>query len=341
VGTTTPESYKDEAEQLVVSKAGNCGITVASATNGVGALYFADGTSGSDASRGGLYYSHIDNSMQLLADGSARVYITSGGLVGIGTTPDSPLHVVGTSGTGLRIGYTNNTNYFDANTQIFRSNNATTTYGQWDSSGRLLVGTPTSLQTDALIQSSKTSGSNVIYASTTLGNDQSCRFQAIANARSASVGVFQHSSIASPAGYIGLQEVDGTEDFLWVDDSGNFRISATISHIGTTSGTVVGTQTSDERLKNVLGPVEYGLNTIKQIEPVRYALKSEPDVEKLGFIAQQVLPVVPQSVFDTGEEIADGEPTKLGMEYVSLIPVLVNAIKELSAEVDALKAQLQ
>jgi hypothetical protein len=29
------------------------------------------------------------------------------------------------------------------------------------------------------------------------------------------------------------------------------------------------------------------------------------------------------------------------MEYVSLIPVLVNAIKELSAEVDALKAQLQ
>jgi hypothetical protein len=29
------------------------------------------------------------------------------------------------------------------------------------------------------------------------------------------------------------------------------------------------------------------------------------------------------------------------MEYVALIPVLVNAIKELSAEVDALKAQLQ
>jgi hypothetical protein len=73
-----------------------------------------------------------------------RLRITSAGLVGVGTTPDSPLHVVGTSGTGLRIGYTNNTNYFDANTQIFRSNNATTTYGQWDSSGRLLVGTSSS-----------------------------------------------------------------------------------------------------------------------------------------------------------------------------------------------------
>jgi len=86
LGTSSPDSYKDEAEQLVVARAGNCGITIASASNGVGALYFADGTSGSDASRGGLYYSHIDNSMQLLADGSARVHITSAGSVGIGTT---------------------------------------------------------------------------------------------------------------------------------------------------------------------------------------------------------------------------------------------------------------
>ena len=86
-----------------------------------------------------------------------------------------------------------------------------------------------------------------------------------------------------------------------------------------------------------------GLETVKQIEPVRYVLKTEPETEKLGFIAQQVQPLVPQSVFDTKEHI-EGEPedapTKLGMEYVSLIPVLVNAIKELSAEVDALKAQL-
>jgi hypothetical protein len=105
----------------------------------------------------------------------------------------------------------------------------------------------------------------------------------------------------------------------------------------------VGTQTSDERIKNILGPVKYGLDTLKQIEPVRFSLKSEPETERLGFIAQQVQPLVPQSVFDTREHIEgepEGAPTKLGMEYVALIPVLVNAIKELSAEVDALKAQL-
>jgi hypothetical protein len=48
-------------------------------------------------------------------------------------------------------------------------------------------------------------------------------------------------------------------------------------------------------------------------------------------------------VFDTGEHI-EGEPedapTKLGMEYVALIPVLVNAVKELSAKCDALQAEV-
>ena len=70
--------------------------------------------------------------------------------------------------------------------------------------------------------------------------------------------------------------------------------------------------------------------------------------------------VIPQSVYDTGtplekrdkdgkviEEIDENEepvtlfeadePTKLAMAYVELIPALVNAVKELSAEVQALK----
>jgi hypothetical protein len=97
------------------------------------------GSSGTHSSKGQLAFYTDDGSSY-----GERVRIDSSGRLGIGTTPDSPLHVVGTSGTGLRIGYTNNTNYFDANTQIFRSNNATTTYGQWDSSGRLLVGTSSS-----------------------------------------------------------------------------------------------------------------------------------------------------------------------------------------------------
>ena len=66
-----------------------------------------------------------------------------GGSVGIGTTPDSRLHVEA-SGNALRIGYnpgTNNFNIYDATQHLFRNNGGSSEYGRWDSSGRLLVGT--------------------------------------------------------------------------------------------------------------------------------------------------------------------------------------------------------
>lgn len=210
-----------------------------------------------------------------------------------------------------------------------------------DSNGDIGIGRTPTVELDVYRASGIT---RVICESASLANLQYSSVTAKGGVGSAVLGVYKHSGITNPTGYMSLRTQDQAQPYFWVDDSDQFRISTSNSHIGTTSGTVVGTQTSDERIKNILGPVEYGLDTLKQIEPVRYALKSEPSTEKLGFIAQQVRPLVPQSVFDTGEHI-EGEPedapTKLGMEYVALIPVLVNAIKELSAEVDALKAQLQ
>lgn len=79
--------------------------------------------------------------------------------------------------------------------------------------------------------------------------------------------------------------------------------------------------------------------THKKLNPVQYSLKSDPESKKIGFISQEAQSIIPESVFDTKEQI-EGYPeheTQLGMEYVSIIPVLVNAIKELSAEVESLK----
>lgn len=191
----------------------------------------------------------------------------------------------------------------------------------------------------------KSSGRCVVEVdSDSLGNGESAGFSFAGGARNGIIGIYNHSGITNPCAYLHLDPEDGTNNYLWVDNSNVLRISTSLANIGTTGGTVVGTQTSDERIKNILGPVEYGLDTLKQIETVRYSLKSEPEAEKIGFIAQQVQPLVPESVYDTGDHIEgepEGAPTMLGMEYVALVPVLVNAVKELSAEVDALKAQLQ
>ena len=71
--------------------------------------------------------------------------------------------------------------------------------------------------------------------------------------------------------------------------------------------------------------------------------KSEPDVNKLGFIAQEVESIIPEAVFDTKEELEghqEGDRTQLGMEYLQLIPVLVNAIKEQQTTIADLQSRL-
>jgi len=192
------------------------------------------------------------------------------------------------------------------------------------------------------------SGRRFLVSQPTLGNVQFSYVGGTAGTagtinRYGTIGAYKHSGITNACGFINLTAEDAAENYLWVDNSDILRISTTRDHIGTTSGTVVGAQTSDERIKNIIGPVTYGLEQINAIQPVEYTLKSDTSTKKIGFIAQQVLPLVPESVFDTGEVIEgqpEGAPTKLGMEYVALIPVLVNAVKELSAELDAAKARI-
>jgi hypothetical protein len=307
-----------------------------------------------------------DGRFVVTTEGTERLRVDSSGRVGVGTaSPAVTLHTQGTIRTSrsngepkyIDIYHSGGEGFIDsvngdsgtAAPVIFRSGNSssTTERARIDSSGRLLVGTSTSLESNSLFQVYKSTGNSNVYLDVdTLSNSQAASYWVRGGSpdRNAILGIFKHSGITNPGPFLRLDEEDGGTDLYWTDNSGNLRVSGNYDHIGTTSGTVVGTQTSDERLKNIIGPVEYGLDTIKQINPVRYTFKSEPETEKIGFIAQQVLPLVPQSVFDTDEHI-EGEPedapTKLGMEYVALIPVLVNAVKELSAEVDALKAQLQ
>lgn len=158
--------------------------------------------------------------------------------------------------------------------------------------------------------------------------------------RAGQLGVYKHSGISNPAAYLYLQEEDAGDNYLWVSNAGNLMISATVANIGTATGTVVGTQTSDERVKNIKpGPFNYGLSDILALTPVEYELKDELGVNKLGFTAQQTQPIIPEAVYNTGDAIPGEDPTlpKLGMDYSQIIPVLVKAVQELAARVESLE----
>jgi hypothetical protein len=80
IGTSSPQNFNAAANQLVVgTSSGNNGITIAAGTNAFSCLFFADGTSGSEAFRGYIQYNHSNDGFEIGTTGSERMRITSGG----------------------------------------------------------------------------------------------------------------------------------------------------------------------------------------------------------------------------------------------------------------------
>jgi hypothetical protein len=92
--------------------------------------------------------------------------------------------------------------------------------------------------------------------------------------------------------------------------------------------------TSDIALKENIQPISGALSIVQSLNGVYYTLKSNPNLgRQVGFIAQEVDAVLP-------EVVTDGAPNAyLSISYGHMVAVLANAIKELKAEVDALKAK--
>jgi len=134
-------------------------------------------------------------------------------------------------------------------------------------------------------------------------------------------------------------------------------VSSNKDHVGTVANgsEVHGDMTSDERLKEISSDAfPYGLSEVNQLVPIKYKFKSSPhNRDRLGFGAQTTQPIIKEVVRNSNESITGytyskdengndistpkGEENKLTMQYNQIIPVLVKAIQELSAKVEALE----
>jgi hypothetical protein len=121
---------------------------------------------------------------------------------------------------------------------------------------------------------------------------------------------------------------------------------------------------SDERIKNVVGDYEYGLAAVLQLMPRRYTMKGNNTAEDLppdkttapyedsgsynaavagtefvGLVAQEAETVIPGMVAQTSGFIDGVEVDDLRVLNSSeLVYALVNAVKELTARIEALEA---
>ena len=120
-----------------------------------------------------------------------------------------------------------------------------------------------------------------------------------------------------------------TEKFRW-SWTGNFDADGDITAYSTTTG-------SDIRLKENVRDLKGALNKTLKLRGVKFDWKDEHRPKnQLGFIAQEVEEVLPEIVKEIDTVGKDGEKHKT-VNYPAVVPLLVEAIKELKAEIEELK----
>jgi hypothetical protein len=95
------------------------------------------------------------------------------------------------------------------------------------------------------------------------------------------------------------------------------------------------TNLSDIRYKKYVQPLSYGLKEIESLNPISFKYKVDTgqqfrpdDIRHLGLSAQEVQTIMPELVMD-GDQLT--------ISMIEIVPVLINAIKELKQQVDNLK----
>lgn len=141
------------------------------------------------------------------------------------------------------------------------------------------------------------------------------------------IGVFGEGEKYGVRGYVNATGNTGT----------NYSYGVYCDGVGTfyCGGVRPWTNSSDERLKKNIETISSGLEKVLNLRGVTYVWRSDESGKKnLGFIAQEVLKVVP-------EVVSQDEKGYYSINESSLNAVLVEAVKELKAENDELRARLE
>ena len=344
---------------LTVSSSGNVGINITSPTN---VLHLVGGSATPSlrlGSTSATFYWDIGRENATTGDfifinanpGSPteRFRITTDGKVGIGTTaPTSPLTVRSTSrGDMLRLSISGSSAVSDATGITFGS--ATYDKAQiiaynentGNAAGYLTFWTGGSPATTDMTERMRIKSDGRVYVGgTSISNsplfgvigsgiwDGGCIGLSNTGAGGQAYTIFSTSNAFSQgAGNLLFYNINTPSNVLIINSNGNYDF--------------LGSDVSDRRLKQDIENVNFGLNEIMQLSPKSYHLKSQDNLsgenvttlrKRYGFIAQEVQPILPDTI--TGTET---ETEYLGLDYNGVLAVAVKAIQELTARVQYLE----
>ena len=288
-----------------------------------------------------------------------RMRITSGGSVGIGTSnPVTKLAVSNGGANGFEVapdsdsGNETKINSYNRSTAAFTSMATDALQHRWltsgtermriDSSGNVGIGTASP-------------GSYGGYTTLALNNASSGGLIDFLTAGSRLNTIFGDSSGLTfyTLSTIPLKFVTNNAERARVNSDGGFSVGTTSSP-GAGAIYATGNITaffSDQRLKTVSGKIENALDKVKSLSGVYYTMNDvakangyDSDETQVGVLAQEVEAVLPEIVKAAPFDLDENGNSKSGenyktVQYEKLVPLLIEAIKELKAEVDALKGK--
>lgn len=131
--------------------------------------------------------------------------------------------------------------------------------------------------------------------------------------------------VIDASGNVGMTSLAGTGSRAVLSDA-NGVLSAPIS---------------DKHAKSSISPVSDGLSKILALNPVTFYYKKEfqnfGTRQQIGFIAQDVQKVMPNSVFENQSGATKG---LLGYSETDIIPLLVAGMQQQQAEIEKLKREI-
>jgi hypothetical protein len=302
---------------------------------------------------------------------STRMFITSGGNVGIGTSsPSQLLHIQKDQNASTNLLIRNDSSGASAETYMNVSNGTyltaigtrgtgTAAFNALDTnSGMLNYNGNTSLTINATDASAVikfttnnftermriTSGGDVCVKTSTASFPASGRGNiTIAGDAGQSaiisfkVGSTDRAYIFVSASDTYIDNTDGTGNVVVLNGSGGVKLERNATSW---------TSNSDERLKNINGTIENAIDKLNTLRAVNFSWKTdETNKQVLGLIAQDVEKVFPQVVnkskLSKSIDSNDNDNTEyLGVRYTELIPVLVAAIQEQTQIIKDLEARI-
>ena len=139
--------------------------------------------------------------------------------------------------------------------------------------------------------------------------------------------------------YVMDQDVDSTANVQFLSIGVGTTASGNTGHIRATGDIISGF--SDDRLKDKLGTIENALNKVTSLTGFYY--KPNEDAIALGYEDKIQVGVSAQEVYKVLPEITAPAPINdhyLTVDYAKMVPLLIEAIKELKDEVESLRNQI-